>query len=134
MSINYLFFILRIKGSILFSFKNYDDIKYLYLYLESLIFICVSRSLFYKFLLYKVYNKGGIYCGQINQFKENDTLTVEVDLRSQEPEKRKAHFFVNNELQDICINNLPEKVQFGVLFFIFLYFYTFLFFIFIFLY
>lgn len=62
----------------------------------------------------------------INEFKENDTLTVEVDLRSADPEKRKVHLFVNDKLQDICINNLPEKVQFGVLLFIFFYIFVFL--------
>ena len=41
---------------------------------------------------------------------------MEVDLRSEESEKRTLHWFVNGKTQKLFFRKLPSNVQFGVCF------------------
>ena len=49
---------------------------------------------------------------------EEDEWSMEVDLRSEEKEKRTLHWFVKGEQQKLFIKGLPDHVEFGVFLFI----------------
>ena len=44
---------------------------------------------------------------------------MEVDLRSEEKEKRTLHWFVRGKQQKVFIKGVPDRVEFGVCYFIF---------------
>ena len=46
--------------------------------------------------------------------KEGDEWSMEVDLRSEEKEKRTLHFFVRGKQLKGFIYGLPDRVEFGV--------------------
>ena len=46
--------------------------------------------------------------------KVEDEWTMEVDLRSEEKEKRTLHWFVNGKQQKAFIKGVPDRVAFGV--------------------
>ena len=46
--------------------------------------------------------------------KDGDEWSMEVDLRSEEKEKRTLHWFVNGIQQKVFITGLPDRVEFGV--------------------
>ena len=45
---------------------------------------------------------------------EGDEWSMEVDLRSEEKEKRTLHWFVRGKQQKGFIKGVPERVEFGV--------------------
>ena len=47
---------------------------------------------------------------------EGDEWSMEVDLRSEEKEKRTLHWFVRGKQQKYFIKGLPERVKFAVCF------------------
>ena len=46
--------------------------------------------------------------------EEGDLWEMEVDLRSEEKEKRTLHFFVRGKQQKGFIKGVPDRVEFGV--------------------
>ena len=46
--------------------------------------------------------------------KDGDEWSMEVDLRSEEKEKRTLHWFVNGIQQKVFITGVPDRVEFGV--------------------
>ena len=54
---------------------------------------------------------------------EGDEWSMEVDLRSREKEKRTLHWFVNGKPQRVFIKGVPDRVAFGVCYFIHFFFY-----------
>ena len=61
---------------------------------------------------------------------EGDVWEMEVDLRSREKEKRTLLFFVRGKQQKPFIKRVPDRVEFGVCYFIsllFLFVYSYLF-------
>ena len=51
-----------------------------------------------------------------------DLWEMEVDLRSEEKQKRTLHFFVRGKQQKRFFNGVPDRVEFGVCYDIFFYF------------
>ena len=51
---------------------------------------------------------------------EGDEWSMEVDLRSEEKEKRTLHFFVREKQQTVFFKGVPDRVEFGVWSFYFL--------------
>ena len=45
---------------------------------------------------------------------EGDEWAMEVDLRSEEKEKRTVHWFVREKQQKGFIKGVPDRVEFGV--------------------
>ena len=48
------------------------------------------------------------------EVKEGDEWSMEVDLRSEEKEKRTLHWFVRGKQQKGFIKGVPDRVEFGV--------------------
>ena len=57
------------------------------------------------------------YCNN-ETVNEGDLWEMEVDLRSEEKEKRTLHWFVRGKQQKGFFKGLPDRVQFGVCHFI----------------
>lgn len=60
--------------------------------------------------------------GKKDSIFERLLVTMEVDLRSVEEEKRTLRFFLNNKRQDYYFTKVPSKVTFAVYYFIIIYF------------
>ena len=45
---------------------------------------------------------------------DRDEWSMEVDVRSEEKEKRTLHWFVNGKQQKVFIKGVPDRVEFGV--------------------
>ena len=50
--------------------------------------------------------------------REGDEWSMEVDLRSREKEKRTLHWFVRGKQQKVFIKGVPDRVEFGVCYFV----------------
>ena len=61
-------------------------------------------------------NATPLVVGWPDEAKEGDKITIELDLRSQNPEERCAFFHVNDSLQQYCVVGLPPSVRFTVSF------------------
>lgn len=64
-----------------------------------------------------VFDKDHNKTGNLEDIYDGDCFAIELDLRSNESEKRTAHFYVNNSQQKILFYGLPSTVHFGVCFF-----------------
>lgn len=62
----------------------------------------------------EIRNINGSTIGYITKVVKDDTITLEVDLRSEQPDQRILRFFVNSRPQQVFISGLPPSVQFGV--------------------
>ena len=58
------------------------------------------------------HNDGDSYDNEV--VAEEDEWSMEVDLRSEEKEKRTLHWFVNGKQQKGFIYGVPDRVEFGV--------------------
>ena len=58
------------------------------------------------------HDEGNSY--QNDSVNEGDEWSMEVDLRSEEKEKRTLHWFVNGKQQKGFIKGVPDRVEFGV--------------------
>lgn len=65
-----------------------------------------------------VFDKDHKNIGNLENIYDGDCFSIELDLRSNELEKRTAHFYVNNSQQKILFYGLPSTVHFGVCFFL----------------
>ena len=77
----------------------------------------LSSTLFYSFSLIvgEVQNQSPFNrVGSNEEVKDGDEWSMEVDLRSEEKEKRTLHWFVNGKQQNVFITGLPDRVEFGV--------------------
>ena len=68
--------------------------------------------------------KSGSHVGNNEEVKEGDEWSMEVDLRSREKEKRTLHWFVRGIQQNVFITGVPDRVEFGVCFFISFFFFN----------
>ena len=60
-------------------------------------------------------NADGFRVGStLYQRNENDIISVEVDLRSDDPIERTLHFFCNSLQKEISFTHLPESVKFCI--------------------
>lgn len=82
----------------------------------SIIFICFIVRFKKNLKKLKVYNKEYKKLGILNYIYNKHYFTMEIDLRSDNSEKRTLHFFINNSQQRIFFYGLPSCVQFGVCF------------------
>ena len=89
-----------------------------------------SHSLFFPslqhpiiFTLHYSHTDGGIYnlnndylnlLTEVEEVNEGDLWEMEVDLRSEEKEKRTLHFFVRGKQQKGFFKGVPDRVEFGV--------------------
>ena len=75
-----------------------------------------TLSLFYSLSLIarRVWNHNDQYRYDNEVVKEGDEWSMEVDLRSDEKEKRTLHWFVRGSQQKGFIYGVPERVEFGV--------------------
>ena len=74
----------------------------------------------------RLYNHNNNRLTAAEGVNEGDLWEMEVDLRSEEKEKRTLHFFVRGKQQNEFIKGVPDRVEFGVWYFIsylYLYFY-----------
>ena len=60
-----------------------------------------------------IYNSSG-HLTVTERVNVGDLWEMEVDLRSEEKEKRTLHWFVRGKQQKGFIKGVPDKVQFGV--------------------
>lgn len=67
--------------------------------------------------LVDIYDKEHKKICEIKGLEIGDCFAMEVDLRSNESEKRTLHFFVNNSQEKVFFYGLPDSIQFGVCFF-----------------
>lgn len=67
----------------------------------------------------KFYDKSHRIVESFNEYLHSGILTIELDLRSDDPKKRNAYFFFKDNYFSVFFSELPSVVQFGV----FLYFY-----------
>ena len=63
----------------------------------------------------------GVTCNRYNSdysmndsSEENDTVSMEIDLRSKTPEERTIHWFINDKQQRVMFTGVPETVEFAV--------------------
>ena len=74
------------------------------------------HTLFYTHTL----KDGAMYTSDQDNYVQNESVNIgdewsmEVDLRSEEKEKRTLHFFVNGKQQKGFIKGVPDRVAFGV--------------------
>lgn len=65
-----------------------------------------------------VYNKNYCEVGHVDketkEIKKGDKITMEVDLRSSESNRRTLHFFINDVHQKLFFSRLPKNVNFAV--------------------
>ena len=54
------------------------------------------------------------FSGYNEVVNEGAKVALEIDLRSRNPSKRTAHWFVNGTQQPVSFCNLPSTVQFGI--------------------
>ena len=50
----------------------------------------------------------------VESVHEGDLWEMEVDLRSEEKEKRTLHFFVGGKQQKVFFKGVPDRVEFAV--------------------
>ena len=65
----------------------------------------------------RIYNHGQHISHQNEVLNEGDMWSMEVDLRSGEKEKRTLHWFVRGKQQKGFIKGVPDRVEFGVCYF-----------------
>ena len=63
----------------------------------------------------------GVTCNRYNSdysmndsSEENDTVSMEIDLRSKNPDERTVHWFINDKQQKVMFTGVPETVEFAV--------------------
>ena len=82
--------------------------------MNSFYFIIFLPSLLLSLIDGLVYNKSGHNRGKNEEVNEGDEWSMEVDLRSEEKEKRTLHWFVRGKQQKGFIKGVPDRVEFGV--------------------
>ena len=84
--------------------------------MNSFYFITSPPSLFHSLSLIVggVSNQSANSVGDNESVKEGDEWSMEVDVRSEEKEKRTLHWFVRGEQQKVFIKGVPDRVEFGV--------------------
>ena len=60
------------------------------------------------------WNSQTVTIGKNSPVSVGNKVSLEIDLRSYEPERRTCHFFVNDVQQPIYVSCLPARVEFGV--------------------
>ena len=65
-----------------------------------------------------IYNHSNNYLTSVEGVNVRDLWEMEVDLRSRKKEKRTLHFFVRGKQQKGFIKGVPDRVEFGVCYFI----------------
>ena len=61
-----------------------------------------------------VFDSTNTYRGENDGVNEGEEWGMEVDLRSQEKEKRTIHWFVGGHQQNVFIQGIPDRVRFAV--------------------
>ena len=78
------------------------------------VFSGISYLLSFLLLDTSIMNGNHAVVGWTEQVKKGDAVSMEVDLRSKEKNKRTVRFGVNGKVQKYCLTGLPENIRFGV--------------------
>ena len=61
-----------------------------------------------------IMNGNNAVVGRTEETKKGNEVSMEVDLRSKEENKRTLRFAVNGKVQKCCLTRVPNTVRFGV--------------------